>query len=114
MIDIDDYTADELWCGVFQGGGARGVAYAGALAALHARHHWFAAVAGSSAGAITAALVAAGLEPDRIRAETPRLLAAVSPTPRSIDWPRRSGGTASSATTAAPSRTRWIGCWPRR
>lgn len=79
MIKIDAYAADQLWCGVFQGGGARGVAYAGALVALHARHQWFSAVAGSSAGAITAALVAAGLEPERIRDQTPRLLACVQP-----------------------------------
>ena len=79
MINIGDYNDQELWCGVFQGGGARGAAYPGALLALHARHQWFTAVAGSSAGAITAALVAACLDPDDIVKETPRLLATIQP-----------------------------------
>lgn len=38
---------DELWCGVFKGGGAKGVAYAGALAAVAKERRWFSAVAGS-------------------------------------------------------------------
>ena len=46
--------------GVFKGGGAKGIAYAGALRACEKSGIQFAAVAGSSAGAITAALVAAG------------------------------------------------------
>jgi predicted acylesterase/phospholipase RssA len=46
--------------GVFEGGGALGVAYAGALIALAQQGVWFQRVAGTSAGAITAALVAAG------------------------------------------------------
>ena len=79
MINIGDYDDQDLWCGVFQGGGARGAAYPGALLALHARHQWFTAVAGSSAGAITAALVAACLDPDDILKETPRLLATIQP-----------------------------------
>jgi predicted acylesterase/phospholipase RssA len=45
--------------GVFKGGGARGVVYAGALRAVEERGIEFKAVAGSSAGAITAALIAA-------------------------------------------------------
>jgi len=52
--------------GVFEGGGAKGIAYAGALKALKERKCWFKSVAGSSAGAITAALVAAGFEPKEI------------------------------------------------
>src|SRR5687767_9272238 len=46
--------------GVFQGGGALGAAYAGALRVLHDQGIWFARVAGNSAGAITAAMVAVG------------------------------------------------------
>jgi predicted acylesterase/phospholipase RssA len=47
--------------GVFKGGGAKGVVYAGALWAVEERGIRFAAVAGSSAGAITATLIAAGM-----------------------------------------------------
>lgn len=46
--------------GVFKGGGAKGVAYAGALQACEEAGVRFRAVAGSSAGAIAAALVACG------------------------------------------------------
>jgi predicted acylesterase/phospholipase RssA len=59
-----------LVAGVFEGGGAKGIAYAGALHAMCDQRCWFRAVAGASAGAITAALVAAGLTPDEIEAET--------------------------------------------
>ena len=40
--------------GVFKGGGAKGLLYAGALEALAERGVWFRAVGGASAGAITA------------------------------------------------------------
>jgi predicted acylesterase/phospholipase RssA len=46
--------------GVFQGGGCRGAAFAGAFAAARARNVGFAGVAGTSAGSIAAALVGAG------------------------------------------------------
>ncbi len=49
--------------GVFEGGGAKGVAYCGALKAVEEHGCWFEAAAGSSAGAITAALIAAGYSP---------------------------------------------------
>jgi predicted acylesterase/phospholipase RssA len=49
--------------GVFQGGGAKGLAYVGALKAFRCRGMWFGAVAGSSAGAITATMIAAGFKP---------------------------------------------------
>jgi predicted acylesterase/phospholipase RssA len=52
--------------GTFQGGGAKGLLYAGALQACFAKGHWFRAVAGASAGAITATLIAAGVHPDRL------------------------------------------------
>lgn len=60
------WSGYELVNAVFKGGGARGVAYAGALQAVAARRTWFASVAGASAGAITASLIAAGCTPDRI------------------------------------------------
>lgn len=58
--------ADVLLLGVFQGGGAKGVAYGGALQAVAAHGMWFSQVAGASAGAITAAMVAAGVHPDEL------------------------------------------------
>jgi len=81
-------SADQYWFeeddvrhkfyGVFEGGGAKGVAYNGALAAMRLRGCWFEGVAGASAGAITAALVAAGLSPEDIAAETDTALSHVS------------------------------------
>jgi len=53
MIKID---------GVFEGGGAKGTAYAGVLETLQEKGIWFERVAGTSAGAITAALIAAGYQ----------------------------------------------------
>lgn len=50
--------------GVFEGGGVKGIAYKGALQQVLELNCWFEAVAGASAGAITAALVAAGYGPD--------------------------------------------------
>ncbi len=47
--------------GVFQGGGAKVVASAGALQALEEKHLWFGSVAGTSVGAITASLIASGM-----------------------------------------------------
>ena len=65
--------ADRWWSkstrdlnGVFKGGGAKGLLYVGALQAVANTGHWFRAVAGASAGAITASLVAAGIEPERL------------------------------------------------
>lgn len=62
----------DLVAGVFEGGGAKGILYEGALKAMvdRARPRWFQAVAGSSAGAITALLVAAGLRPEDIARQT--------------------------------------------
>lgn len=56
----------ELVSGIFKGGGAKGLVYCGALHELRARGIWFTSVAGSSAGAITAALIAAGHQPDEL------------------------------------------------
>lgn len=55
-----------LYDGIFKGGGAKGILYVGALHELADDGRWFRAVAGSSAGAITATLVAAGFTPDEV------------------------------------------------
>ena len=52
--------------GVFEGGGAKGLAYEEALTEVEAAGLWFTAVAGASAGAITAALVGAGCSAEEI------------------------------------------------
>jgi len=70
---------EALWHGVFQGGGAKGVAYSGALEAMESNRQWFCSVAGSSAGALTASLIAAGFHPDELTAMTDEMLAAVHP-----------------------------------
>ena len=49
---------------VFQGGGCRGAAFAGAFAAATAAGVGVAAVAGTSAGSIVAALIGAGADAD--------------------------------------------------
>ncbi|HWB85776.1 MAG TPA: patatin-like phospholipase family protein [Bryobacteraceae bacterium] len=49
---------------VFEGGGAKGSAFVGALTALHARGHALRRLIGTSAGAITATLLAAGYSPE--------------------------------------------------
>lgn len=53
---------------VFEGGGAKGVAFAGALAELFERGHQVRRLIGTSAGAITAALLAAGYTPEELLA----------------------------------------------
>ncbi|MEM9608914.1 MAG: patatin-like phospholipase family protein [Actinomycetota bacterium] len=70
-------TEQQLVNGIFRGGGARGVAYAGALKAVESSGMWFGSVAGASAGAITAALIAAGLTADELAGETSAALASV-------------------------------------
>ena len=68
-------NVDHLYYGVFEGGGAKGIAYVGALKAMRDKKCWFRGVAGASAGAITAALVAAGASPEQLEAETDNALA---------------------------------------
>lgn len=63
--------------GVFKGGGAKGVAYVGALEACEEHGIGFEAVAGSSAGAITAVLVAAGLDAAELHLKMPQALATI-------------------------------------
>ena len=65
---------EHLFYGVFEGGGAKGVAYTGALLALAESKCWFRAMAGASAGAITAALVASGLPPEDMESMTDKAL----------------------------------------
>lgn len=55
--------------GVFEGGGRRAAAYAGAYSAAYRHGVRFSEVAGTSAGAIVAALIAAGAEPDYLLSE---------------------------------------------
>ena len=52
---------------VFEGGGVKGIGLAGALATLEERGYRPQNVAGTSAGAITAALLAAGYDADELR-----------------------------------------------
>lgn len=60
--------------GVFKGGGAKGIAYAGALHALEERGIWFQSVAGASAGAVTAALIASGMNAAEVEVAVPMAL----------------------------------------
>ncbi len=67
--------------GVFEGGGAKGILYAPAIQAMVEEPDpcWFGAVAGASAGAITATLIAAGLPPERLEGETESALSCLQP-----------------------------------
>jgi NTE family protein len=62
----DDQQVDQFVDLVFEGGGVKGIGLAGAYAALSDRHWTPKSVAGTSAGAITAALVAAGFKADEL------------------------------------------------
>ncbi|MBP8292471.1 MAG: patatin-like phospholipase family protein [Caldilineaceae bacterium] len=53
---------------VFEGGGAKGIALSGAYAELAQQGHSFGRLLGTSAGAITAAFLAAGYTPDEMQA----------------------------------------------
>lgn len=64
--------------GVLEGGGALGTAYTGALRALHDHNIWFARIAGNSAGAITAAMIAVGFTAPEIQ----WLSSAYAPAPK--------------------------------
>ena len=52
---------------VFQGGGCKAVAYVGAYEEAYARGVFFSELSGASAGALIAALIAAGAKPDYLR-----------------------------------------------
>jgi NTE family protein len=62
--------------GVFEGGGIEGIALAGAAAAVLDSGYRFERVAGTSAGALTASLIAADYTADELRRQVAR-----------IDWP---------------------------
>ncbi len=62
--------------GVFEGGGIKGIALAGAAAAVLDAGYRFERVAGTSAGALTASLIAADYTADELRQQVAR-----------IDWP---------------------------
>jgi predicted acylesterase/phospholipase RssA len=89
---VDGHRITKTVLGVFEGGGAKGALYAGALQAMMERNLWFSAVAGASAGAITAALVAAGMGPAEIRLAMPKGLEAMA-RPRALRglWRVRKG-----------------------
>ncbi len=76
------------WSGV-QGGGAKGLAYAGALRADQVDGKWFRAVAGSSAGALSAALVASGMTPRQMYEAVPHALGQIR-RPRVLEIRNRS------------------------
>ena len=65
--------------GVFEGGGAKGILYLGALEGVLRSNTWFSAVAGASAGAITATLVASGMAPDEMHREMKAGLDTLAP-----------------------------------
>lgn len=78
---------------VLEGGGAKGVALAGAIAELDQAGYRFQRVAGTSVGALIGALVAAGMPPAELADMARRLdLGAIAP----------------------PSRWSRLGRWPRR
>jgi predicted acylesterase/phospholipase RssA len=78
---LDPTRVEGFVHGVFEGGGAKGVLYPGALEGMLRRRLWFKAVAGSSAGAITASMIAAGMTPSEMRDEQdPGLTAMARPT----------------------------------
>ncbi len=81
--------------GVFMGGGAKLIAYAGALRATRERDIWFGGVAGSSAGAIVAALIASGMQPDELEAAIPAGFAKVK-TSKALRLGKAVAGTATS------------------
>lgn len=74
--------------GVFEGGGAKGVLYVGALEGVLRCKTWFSAVAGASAGAITATLVASGMAPDEMRREMKAGLDTLAPARFTNAWRR--------------------------
>lgn len=61
------YTKQFINCkAVFQGGGCKGIAYVGAYQAAFKRGVFFSELAGTSAGSIVAAFIAAGATPDTL------------------------------------------------
>ncbi len=92
--------------GVFMGGGAKLIAYAGALKATRERDIWFGGVAGSSAGAIVASLIASGMQPDDLEAAIPAGFAKVK-TSKAVRFGKAVAGTATSLFESAGLRE-WL------
>lgn len=69
---------------VFEGGGVKGIALAGAIAAAEAKGVTFGRVAGTSSGAIAGALVAAGYSGEELRVRMMEM-----PLRRFAEWPGR-------------------------
>ena len=76
---LDPRLIDHRVSGVFEGGGAKGVLYTGALEGMVDGRCWFDAVAGASAGAITATLIAAGFRPSEVDEQMTKALALLHP-----------------------------------
>lgn len=58
---------------VFEGGGVKGIGFAGAIAEVEKAGHTFENIAGTSAGAIVASLVAVGYTSEEIKEELEKL-----------------------------------------
>jgi NTE family protein len=78
----------KLCDGVFEGGGAKGGAFVGALEAMEKHDLWFQRVAGTSAGSIVAALVAAGYQAGSGSGTTIKDLLFTTPFEKFKDAPR--------------------------
>ena len=73
-----------MWAdAVFQGGGVRGIAFVGALEVAETRGYRWKRVAGTSSGAIVAALLAAGYRAEEMKAMLTEMDLA--------QWMRRTG-----------------------
>ena len=93
--------------GVFECGGCRASAFAGAYEAVYSLGVRFSEVAGTSAGAIVAALIAAGAEHDYLLKELRKLdFRAFLSVPRRPLFPSRSMGLA-APTKASRAREGW-------
>jgi predicted acylesterase/phospholipase RssA len=101
--------------GIFQGGGAKGYAHVGALKAAEERDIRFTRLAGTSAGAIVASLVAAGysadelLDPSRPEGERGVLDVDVRTIVWTLENMRASSGSSAGGMRWATSRTREAG-----
>ncbi len=67
----EDGVVEHFLAGVFEGGGAKGVAYGGALQGVLLRKCWFSAVAGASAGGVHGGVDCCGTDTARNVAADP-------------------------------------------
>lgn len=110
---LDEAKQGTVICGVFQGGGAKGAAYSGALAAVEEANLRFARVAGASAGALTAATIAAGCTADDIRTEVPKGLRALAEMLDGPNWRKYVRWAQSLRRTGAVFDTNKLETWLR-